>query len=83
MDELESGRLAAQRHQLDQARTEARAALRRLRRVQERLAGQDDLVAAAADAEEMLERLLQRLEQASQEQRQRLRRALLGGEADP
>jgi hypothetical protein len=82
--ELDDGVLDARRHRLDSAASEARAALRRLQRLGDRVAEleQAHLAGPAKEAEEAVQRLLELLEQARVEQRQLLKRQLRGEDGE-
>ncbi len=84
MAELDPALLEAERRGIDGAISEARAALRRLQRLRDRLQAPtgDGLEIPVAEAEEAVQRLLERLEQKRAEQRRLARRSLRGENAE-
>jgi hypothetical protein len=82
--ELDPALLEAERRGIDGAISEARAALRRLQRLRDRLQAPtgDGLETPVAEAEEAVQRLLERLEQKRAEQRRLARRSLRGENAE-
>ena len=85
MAEVDAALLDAERRSVDGAISEARAALRRLQRLRDRLkaAPGEGLEEVADEAEAAVGRLLETLEQARAEQRRLLRRSLRGADGEP